>query len=141
MLKETICCTSHKLGAELGKIHDRACRQIKSNRTLISSVIGKIAFLGLLRAKKRLKDLDGITFNLPRDNKIFINETLCSYYRGLWNKFKCFKCDNKIHQFYTNNGIIGDAQPIFCNPLFFCNQFKETQTASFEVELTINNAP
>ena len=73
VLKETICCTSHKLGAELGKIHDRACRRIKSNRTLIK-LSNRKDCLQVLRAKKRLKNLDGIAFNLPRDNKIFITK-------------------------------------------------------------------
>ena len=33
------------------------------------------------------------------------------------------------------------ALPIFCNHFFFCNRFIELQTALFELELTINNAP
>ena len=44
--------------------------------------------------------------NLPSNSKIFTNKSLCGYYRGLWNKCKHLKGDNKIHQFYTNNGII-----------------------------------
>ena len=43
---------------------------------------------------------------LTSNSKIFINESLCGDYRGLWNKCKRLKGDRKIHQFYTNNGII-----------------------------------
>ena len=38
----------------------------------------------------------------------------------------------------------GSACPppfFFCNHLLFCNQFEELETALFEVELIINNAP
>ena len=45
--------------------------------------------LQVLRAKKRLKDLDGTTLNLPNDSKIVINES------GLWNKCKWLKSDKK----------------------------------------------
>ena len=33
------------------------------------------------------------------------------------------------------------ALSIFCNHLFFCNNFEEVQTALFEVKLITNNAP
>ena len=50
-------------------------------------------------------------------------------------------------QTYTevdSEGSAGDAPPpppIFCNHLFFLNQFEELQTVLFEAELIINNAP
>ena len=78
---------------------------LKNTRTLIKLSNSKDC-LQVLRAKKRLKDLDGTTLNLPNDSKTFINESLCRYYRGLWNKCKRLKGDKKIHQFYTNNGIL-----------------------------------
>ena len=37
--------------------------------------------------------------------KIFVNETLCPYYRGIWNKCKKPRANQKLHQFYTINGI------------------------------------
>ena len=58
------------------------------------------------RAEKRLKDLDGTTLNLPIDSKIFINDSLCGYCRGLWNICQRLNGDKRIHQFYTNNEII-----------------------------------
>ena len=78
---------------------------LKNTRALIKLSNSKDC-LQVLRAKKRLKDLDGTTLNLPSDSKTFINESLCGYYRGLWNKCKRLKGDKKIHQFYTNNGIL-----------------------------------
>ena len=83
----------------------QACYRIKSNR-IIMKFNNRNDCLQVLRAKKRLKDLNCITFNLPRDTKIFINESLCNYYKGLQKKHKHLKADNKIHLFYTNNEII-----------------------------------
>ena len=38
--------------------------------------------------------------------KIFINESLCPYYRSIWNKCKKLRANQKLHQFYTVNGIV-----------------------------------
>lgn len=77
----------------------------KKNRTIIK-LSNRKDCLQNLRAKKRLKSLEDTTFNLPSDTKIFINDSLCGYYRGLWNKCKRLKGYNKIHQFYSNNETI-----------------------------------
>ena len=62
----------------------------KKNRTIIK-LSNRKDCLQNLRAKKRLKSLEDTTFNLPSDTKIFINDSLCGCYRGLWNKCKRLK--------------------------------------------------
>ena len=99
------CGIFHELGVELGQIDIQTCYRIKNNRTIIKLSSRKDC-LQVLRAKNRLTDLDGTTLNLPGDSKIFINKSPCDYYRGLWNKCKHLKGDNKIHQFYTDNEVI-----------------------------------
>ena len=44
--------------------------------------------------------------NFHKNTKIFINESLCPYYRGIWNKCKKLRVIQKIHQFYKNSGLI-----------------------------------
>ena len=105
VLEEKVCGIFHEIGIEIGQRDIQVCHQIKNNRTIIKLSNRKDCFQ-VLRAKKRLKDLNGITLNLQSDSKIFINKSLCGYYRGLWNKCKRLKGDKKIYQFYTNNGII-----------------------------------
>ena len=56
--------------------------------------------------KKLLKDLDCALFNFPDGTKIFVNESLCPYYKGLRSKCKAIKNKNELHQFYTISGII-----------------------------------
>ena len=105
VLEEKVCGIFHEHGVEIGQRDIQACHRIKNNRTIIK-LSNRKDCLQVLRAKKRLKDLDGTTLNLRSDSKIFINKSLCGYYRGLWNKCKRLKGDKKIHQFYTKNGII-----------------------------------
>ena len=40
----------------------------------------------MMRAKKDLKDLDATDLDLPAGTKLYINDSLCPYYRGLWNE-------------------------------------------------------
>ena len=105
VLEEKVCGIFHELGVEIGQRDIQACHRIKTNRTKLK-LSNRKDCLQVLRAKKRLKDLDGTTLNLPSDTKIFINESCCGYFGGLWNKCKRLKGDKKIHQFYTKNGII-----------------------------------
>ena len=105
VLEEKVCGIFHEHGVEIGQRDIQACHRIKNNRTIIK-LSNRKDCLQVLRPKKRLKDLDGTTLNLRSDSKIFINKSLCGYYRGLWNKCKRLKGDKKIHQFYTKNGII-----------------------------------
>ena len=69
----------HELDVEIGQRDIQACHQIKINRTIIKVSNRKDCF-HVLRAKKRLNDLNGTTLNLPSDSNIFINESRCGYY-------------------------------------------------------------
>ena len=37
---------------------------------------------------KDLKDLNPIDLDFPEGTQLFINDSLCPYYRGLWNECK-----------------------------------------------------
>ena len=97
----------------------QACHRIKNNRTIIK-LNNRKDCLQVLRAKKRLKDLDGTTLNLPSGSKIFINESLCGYYRGLWNKCKRLKGDEKIDRFYTSNNSFKTGRKWFSENHYPC---------------------
>ena len=44
--------------------------------------------------------------DLPEGTKIFINESLCPYYRRIWNKCKKLRDKQEVHHYYTINGLI-----------------------------------
>ena len=60
----------------------------------------------ILHNKKKLKNIDGSKFDFNAGVKLYINESLCPYYRGLWGKCKKLWLDKVIFSFYTINGIL-----------------------------------
>ena len=90
-------------GVEIGQRDIQACHRMKNNQTVVK-FSSKKDYLQILRVKKQLKDFH--RRNFPDCTKIFVNESICPYYKGLWNKCKAIKNENKLHQFYTINGII-----------------------------------
>ena len=63
VLEEKVCGIFHEHGVEIGQRDIQACHRIKNNRTIIKLSNWKDC-LRVLRAEKRLKDLDGTTLNL-----------------------------------------------------------------------------
>ena len=51
-----------------------------------------------MRVKKGLKDLNPTNLSFPEGTKIYVNDSLCPYYRGLWNECK------KLYSYFTTNG-------------------------------------
>ena len=82
-----------------------ACHRIKKNRTIVKFSSRRMSSK-VLQVKKTLKDKNFSNLGFSENTAIFINESLCPYYRGLWNKCKTLKENNKIHSFWTSNGTI-----------------------------------
>ena len=74
---------------DLGLVEDYHCLPSKGNP---KKVILKLNFRRnarkVLMNKKNLKNLDPGTMNLPSGTKIYINESLCTYYKELWSKWE-----------------------------------------------------
>ena len=77
----------------------------KSERIIVKLVYRKDC-PQILRVKKELKFLNPTELDFPENTKIFINETLCPYDKGIWSKCKKLSDIQKIHQFYTIGGLI-----------------------------------
>ena len=60
----------------------------------------------ILKVKKELRNLSMEDFDLSGTGKIFVNESLCPYYRVLWAKCKKLQSMQKIHVFFVSNGSI-----------------------------------
>ena len=48
----------------------------------------------VLLGKEKLENLDAKRVNLPSGTKIYINESLCTYYKKLWSKCKSYGMEN-----------------------------------------------
>ena len=95
-----------KLGVHaVGKdIH--ACHGLKDNDKVIIKFSNKKDSLQVLLVKKDLKYLDPTELDFAEGTRIFINESLCAYYRGLWNKCKRLNDMGKLNVSFVSNGTI-----------------------------------
>ena len=60
----------------------------------------------MLSVKKNLQKLKMEDIGLTGDNKVFINHSLCPYYRVLWSKSKVLLNMGKINRLMVSNGKI-----------------------------------
>ena len=95
-----------KIGVEIDERDVQACRRLKEKERTIVKFVSRKDCLQILRVKKELKSLDPTELDFPENTEIFINESVCPYYRGIWNKCKKLRAIQKIHQFYTISGLI-----------------------------------
>ena len=85
---------------------NQACHRLKDKDQTIVKFTNRKDCLRILRVKRELKGLDSAAMDLPEGTKIFVNESLCPYYRGIWIKCKKLRDRLKVHQYYTINGLI-----------------------------------
>ena len=84
----------------------QASHRLKDKDRVIVKFTNRKDCLRILRVKRQLKGLYPAVVDLPEGTKIFVNESLCPYYRGIWNKCKTSRDKQKVHQYYTINGLI-----------------------------------
>ena len=84
----------------------QACHRLKDNDRVIIKFGNRKDSLQVLCVKKDLESLDPSELDFPEGKRIFINESLCAYYRGLWNKCKKLKRMGKLRVFFVSNGTI-----------------------------------
>ena len=105
-LEANITKVFDKLGVHVEGKDIQACHRLKNNDRVIIKLSNRKDSLQVLRVKKDLKSLDPTELDFPEGTRIFINESLCAYYRGLWNKCKKLKGMDKLHVFFVSNGTI-----------------------------------
>ena len=96
-----------KIDVEVHPDNIEACQWIKSNagpKKVIIKMSQRKDADKIRRAKKELKGL-----NLPSigiNSVVYINDSLCRYYKNLWAKCKKLWLNKFIHGFWTSNGSI-----------------------------------
>ena len=78
-LEDKVLNIFREIGVEIGQRDNQACQRVKNNRPIVKFSNRK-DYLQILRVKNQLKDLDCALFNFPDGTKIFVNESLCTYY-------------------------------------------------------------
>ena len=60
----------------------------------------------ILQRKKKLKSVDIAKIGLPQGSLVFINQSLCSYYKYLWSLYKRLHSKKLIHSFWVCCGNV-----------------------------------
>ena len=60
----------------------------------------------VMKNKKKLKSLKPKNTGFPSGSKIYINESLCKYYKYLWRKCKLLQTRGSIQSLWVTNGSI-----------------------------------
>ena len=106
-LEQKVLDIFEKVGCTVKNENIEACHRLsqKSDRTIIKLSRRKDC-LQMLAVKRDLQNVNMEELGLPAGTKIFVNQSLCPYYKVLWSKSKRLRDINKIHSFYiSNNGI------------------------------------
>ena len=103
-LEDQVLQIFDNVGCSVQKDNIEACHRMGRNndRTIIKFSKRKDC-QQVLSVKKHLKNLKMEDVGLPADTKIFINQSLCPYYRSLWSKSKKLHSLGKIYNFFVSN--------------------------------------
>ena len=105
-LEEVVTQIVNKVGINITERDMQAVHRIgKEGRTIIKFANRKDC-QALLKVKRDLNKLTMEDFDFVEKNKIYVNESLCPYYRVLWAKYKKLHHLQKIFSFYTSNGSV-----------------------------------
>ena len=90
-LDEKVVNIFEKLGCNISTEHIEACHRIsKKNTTVIVKFLQRKDCQQVLDVKKDLLKIEVEGIDLPGQNKLLINKSLCPYYKVIWAKCKKF---------------------------------------------------
>ena len=106
VLEQKVCDVFQEIGVDICDHDIQACHLLKGKDRAIVKFTNRKDCLRILRVKRQLKGFDPVAVDFPEGTKVFDNESLCLYYPGIWNKCKKIRGRQKVHQYYTINGLI-----------------------------------
>ena len=106
-LEDKVLTIFKKIGSEVSPRDIEACHRLKKdNDRVIVKFSRRKDCEQIMSVKKDLKHLKMQEVGLPGNRSIFINTSLCPYYRMLWSKCKRLHDLGKISNFYISSGTI-----------------------------------
>ena len=106
-LEEKVIQVFEKVGCNIDSSNIEECHCItKRNDRVIVKFSRQKDCQQVLSVKKNLQKLKMEDIGLTGDNKVFINHSLCPYYRVLWSKSKVLLNMGKINRLMVLSGTV-----------------------------------
>ena len=107
ILESTVLKIFEKLKVKVGPSNAEDCHWISSKngpkRVIVKGSKRKDASK-IRSSKRKLKDIDLASIGI--NDPVYINYSLCTYYKMLWRKCKSLRTNKLIHSFWVTNGSI-----------------------------------
>ena len=106
-LESTVLKIFEKLEVNLDPSDVEDCHWISSKngpKWVIVKVSKRKDASKIRSSKRQLKDMDLTCICI--NNPVYINDSLCTYYKMLWRKCKSLRMNTLIHSFWVTNGSI-----------------------------------
>ena len=103
-----LCSVFKKIGVNVSVNNIEACHPLMSdskNKIIVKFSKRKVCQV-VLENKKKLKNISNEELGLETNSKVFVNESLCKYYKLLWSQCKSLWNDKMIFAFWTTNGFL-----------------------------------
>ena len=105
-LEEKVCQIFGAIGISVNKNDIDNCHRLRDKERTIVKFLRRKDWKQVLRCKRDLRSINMSNLDLPEGTKLFINESLYPYYKGLWVICKKLWNRKPIHSFFTANCII-----------------------------------
>ena len=101
VLEEKVLNIFDKIGCSISPDHIESCHRIsKKSDTVIVKFSRRKDRQQVWQVKKDLQKMKMEDFDLPGSGKLFINRSLCPYFKVLWSTSKKLQNLGKIHSFF-----------------------------------------
>ena len=105
-LEDVVCKAIAKAGVEVSGKDIDDCHRIGKRATTIVKFCKRKVSKQVLNVRKDLTKLSMENLQLTGQGKLYINQSLCPYYRVLWSKSKSLHRMGKIFSYYVSNGTV-----------------------------------
>ena len=105
-LENKVLTIFKKVGCDIKNENIEACHRVRRKNNLIIKFSKRKDCQQVYSVKKDLGKLDMKEVDLPEGTQVYINQSLCPYYKSLWSKSKKLRTLGKIHSFLISNSTI-----------------------------------
>ena len=95
-----------KIGCNVAKENIEDYHRVGKHKNVIVKFSKRKEYQQVFSFKKDLPKLDMKGIDLPEGTWLFVNHSLCSYYKLLWSKTKKLQSLGRIHSYSISNGKI-----------------------------------